>query len=365
MDNENRNEETFYESEKRAYEEQQSRQQEPEYQWHPYMSAGYNVNGQGMNGAPLDKNGNPMKNRFGLKLTASILEMLSFNLISFICGIIGCVFTVNANKAYKEARWEEFKTARKASAISLWIGFGAAIVYLILIIGFCMFVYQYSDEILEYSEMYSDYNYEDYEEVWDEDYAQSIFGTESIIYEDENAANGNTGIVISGEGFTTPEITVNGHLIELPLEFADLKEMGFSLDNEEYIINIGEYEYPDLLDENGDLIGYVYIANATEEPIACKDGVVFAIVLYLDEWQDVIADFELYNGITAETTQTELLEAFGSPDNEYAEEYDQYSYATYEWYMHHPYFEDEIFNSIDFTYVDGQMYEVGMYYIGW
>lgn len=332
--------------------------QQPEYQWHPYQPSGsYNLNGQEMGGAPLDKNGRPLKNRFGLKLTASILEILAFNMISFVCGIIGCVFTVNANKAYKEAKWEEFKSARKTSAIALWIGFGALAAYLILIIFLLVFVYRYADEIIEYSDKYGDSLYED---VWDEEITENIFGEEDIIYEDEDA-----GVVISGEGYTTPEITINGQLIELPLEYAMLKEQGFSIENEEYVINIDEYEYGDLLDEDGDLIGYVYIANATEEPIASKDGVVFAIVLYLDECQETGLEFELHNGVTEETAESELLTILGTPDDEEYEQTEEYHYAYYEWYMHHPYFSDEDFNTLDFTYVDGRMYEMGIYYIGW
>lgn len=360
MENENRNE------------------QNPEYQWQPYTSGSYNLNGQGTGGdAPLDKNGNPMQNRFGLKLTASIFEMLACNLISLICGIIGCIFTVNANKAYKEERWEDFKSARKASAVSLWIGFVAAVLYIILIIFMAVLILKYSDELDSYTDSYYGYDIESDiladEELMDEladneALLEELFGTESIIYEDENAGNetvGGEGVVIPGEGFTTPEITIDGQFIELPIEYADLNELGFSVENDEYIINIGEYECPDLLNATGDLIGYLYVANATEEPIACKDGIVFAIVLYLDEWQDVKPEFELYNGITAATTEEEVLEIFGTPDDQDIGEEDTYRYAYYEWYMHHPYFEDEVFNSIDFTYVDGEMYEMGIYYLGW
>ena len=348
MENENRNE------------------QGPEYQWQPYNSGnynsgGYNLNGQGMNmGAPLDNNGNPMKNRFGLKLTFSILEILCFNMIATVCGILGCVFTVNANKAYKEGRWEDFKSARKASNVSLWIGFGGFMLYVLLAIFIVVFAFTHYDQLVEIGENYSE---AEYEEVIEDELFEEIFGTESIIYEDENAAQ--AGVVISQTGFTTPEITIDGQLIELPLDYSELSELGFAVDNEEYYINIDEYEAMYLLNKNGDTIGYVYVGNDEDKAIPCKEGVVIAIILYLDEWQEVKAEFEVQNGITAATSEEELLEILGTPDDKEFETEDGYSFSYYEWFMHHPYYEDEELNSIDFTYLDGEMYEVGIYYIGW
>ena len=101
MENETRDENERY------YQNQQSYNENP-YQWQPYSDSNYNLNGN----PPLDKNGNPVKNRFGLKLTASILEIIGFNLITFICGIIGCVYTTKANAAYQEERWDDFLSAK-------------------------------------------------------------------------------------------------------------------------------------------------------------------------------------------------------------------------------------------------------------
>ena len=48
-----------------------------------------------------------------MKLTFSILEMISGNLISLICGIIACVFTCKANTAYKEGNGKNLSRTRK------------------------------------------------------------------------------------------------------------------------------------------------------------------------------------------------------------------------------------------------------------
>lgn len=52
--------------------------------------------------------GQALKNNYGMKLTFSILEILcccGCNIVTMIMGILGCVFTSQANSAYKEGRW--------------------------------------------------------------------------------------------------------------------------------------------------------------------------------------------------------------------------------------------------------------------
>lgn len=93
------------------------------------INSGYAYNNYGsgytnIGGTVIDSNGKELKNRFGLKLTFSILEMLCCctSCITLIMGIIACVFTCKANNCYKESRYEEFKSKAKTSTILLIVG---------------------------------------------------------------------------------------------------------------------------------------------------------------------------------------------------------------------------------------------------
>ena len=258
MENETRDENERY------YQNQQSYNENP-YQWQPYSDSNYNLNGN----PPLDKNGNPVKNRFGLKLTASILEIIGFNLITFICGIIGCVYTTKANAAYQEERWDDFLSAKKTSAVSLWIGFGVWLFNVLIVI---------------------------------------IFGA---------------------------------------------------------IIFSSLMRYPDYLHDGTNTNFESYLENAEIQYENETDGIVFSITLYFDDWQEAVADFMLYNGVTQDTRPEELVEIFGSADYEYSSEDSDYDYQSFEWYMHHPDYYDDYYNSININYSDGKMNSLSISYIGW
>lgn len=124
-----------------------------------YNQAGqYNMNGQqyqynnGYGQGPVDNNGRPIPNNFGMKLTFSILITI---FLSKIFGILSIVFTCLQNKAYKEGRWDDFKNKRKLSNVFLWIG---------LILGIIMFVVSIVFAGAIFKEVYnafSDYDYSD------------------------------------------------------------------------------------------------------------------------------------------------------------------------------------------------------------
>ena len=321
----------------RYYQNQQSYNENP-YQWQPYSDSNYNLNGN----PPLDKNGNPVKNRFGLKLTASILEIIGFNLITFICGIIGCVYTTKANAAYHEERWDDFLSAKKTSAVSLWIGFGVWLFNVLIVIIFGAIIFSSLMRYPDYLHDGTNTNFESYLENAEIQYENEADG----MLEEEKPARE----YVEGDGYTTPEITIDGMLITLPLSYTELAELGFTVEDEEYVINKNEYEYRELLNKDGYPIGYIDIINETDAPIACKDGIVFSITLYFDDWQEAVADFMLYNGVTQDTTPEELVEIFGSADYEYSSEDSDYDYQSFEWYMHHPDYYDDYYNSININY---------------
>ncbi len=336
----------------RYYQNQQSYNENP-YQWQPYSDSNYNLNGN----PPLDKNGNPVKNRFGLKLTASILEIIGLNLVTFICGIIGCVYTTKANAAYQEERWDDFLSAKKASAVSLWIGFGVWLFNVLIVIIFGAIIFSSLMRYPDYLHDGTNTNFESYLENAEIQYENEADG----MLEEEKPARE----YVEGDGYTTPEITIDGMLITLPLSYTELAELGFTVEDEEYVINKNEYEYRELLNKDGYPIGYIDIINETDAPIACKDGIVFSITLYFDDWQEAVADFMLYNGVTQDTRPEELVEIFGSADYEYSSEDSDYDYQSFEWYMHHPDYYDDYYNSININYSEGKMNSLSISYIGW
>ena len=87
--------------------------------------------------AVVDEMGNPLKNNFVMKLVFSILEILTIfgcNVISCALGVVGLVFNLKANKAYKAGDGEGFKKAKKTSSLMLWIGLGVGILGIIIVI---------------------------------------------------------------------------------------------------------------------------------------------------------------------------------------------------------------------------------------
>lgn len=359
----------------------------------PYGQANQQTYGQSNYNSmvpPLDNNGQPLKNTFAMKLTFSILEILcccGCNVITMILGIISCVFTTQANTAYKEGRWNEYKEKTKTSSILLWVGLGVAVVY--LIINIVAGVMNGTDLLSAFEEGYeagysavagnddADYDY-DYDYADDEDDAEASgteteTETETETVEETEAAEPLE--VVAGEGFTDPVITVNGVAIALPLTYAELEELGFSIsdDDKDYVLNDGEYSYNYMYDATGLECGTVYIANLTEEAIEQQDGVVFGVSVDSYNLEDGVT-FSLSNGINENATKDDLFTAFGDPDyaydsNELGEEDDDDSYdydsQRYQWYSHNEEYYDSSYNSLSISYWDGELDEIDMRYLGW
>lgn len=147
-----------------AYDGNRNEQNTYGYAQQNAYNAGYGYNQDGNYGGPVDKNGCPLPNNFGMKLTFSILEMITIlfcNVITLVMGILGCVFTCKANNAYKEGRWSDFSSAKKTSNVFLWIGFAVSMVYLVLIIVTCVAIGAFSAgitrEIMEHPERFEEY----------------------------------------------------------------------------------------------------------------------------------------------------------------------------------------------------------------
>lgn len=336
----------------------------------PYQSGqqtygGYNPYGN----VPLDKKGQPLKNRFGMKLTFSILEMISGNLISLICGIIACVFTCKANTAYKEGKWEEFKSNAKISNICLWIGLGVCLAFYVIVIILIAAVglsvlpfvgsgnsgssvgsgsYDYYDE--------QDYNYyddDDADEEETEDYADD--------WEEEDTEDADTGYasagVTAGSGYTDPTVTINGATVTFPLSYADfVAETGLTMDADETgdIVSADGYDNYDITnayDSEGNDVCSIWLYNMSGSNLAMEDCYVAGIIAYNDGYSTA-PDLVMQNGITFASTQDEVRTALGEPSNTYSDTYSDGSlYESWNWDYADP--DSDYFDEVQIEFVDG------------
>lgn len=339
------------------------------YQNGQQMYGGYNPYGN----VPLDKKGQPLKNRFGMKLTFSILEMISGNLISLICGIIACVFTCKANTAYKEGKWEEFKSHATVSNIVLWVGLGVCIVVYVIVFALIAvaglsvlpFIGSGSSGSSVASGSYDYYDEQDYNYYDDEDDDADEEETEDYAddweEEDTEDADADTGYasagVTAGSGYTDPTVTINGATVTFPLSYADfVAETGLTMDADETgdIVSADEYDNYDITnayDSEGNDVCSIWLYNMSGSDLAMEDCYVAGIIAYNDGYSTA-PDLVMQNGITFASTQDEVRTALGEPGNTYSDTYSDGSlYESWNWDYADP--DSDYFDEVQIEFVDG------------
>jgi hypothetical protein len=108
-------------------------------------------------------------------------------------GILGCVFTTKANNAYKEGRWEDFKSAKKTSTIVLWVGLVGVIISIIATILMTVGVLKSANDFVEDEESYwsvdwddDDDDYGDDQSIVDDDFSQDTDSLDDYESEDSD-----------------------------------------------------------------------------------------------------------------------------------------------------------------------------------
>ena len=287
-----------------------------------YNQAGqYNMNGQqyqynnGYGQGPVDNNGRPIPNNFGMKLTFSILVTI---FLSKIFGILSIVFTCLQNKAYKEGRWDDFKNKRKLSNVFLWIG---------LILGIIMFVVSIVFAGAIFKEVYNafgDYEYsDDYDYDSDYDYDDS---DDDFDYDDASDTDLESDYVYGNSTFdfdAVEDMTINGATVSVPMSVTDFIEAtGFDTYTE------GDLDTYDLSSHNGGELIYIDdenkcslidIYNGSDDDIKAIDGTIGGIKLDFEDTSSPI-QFE-YKGITNDSSIDDVLDVFGEADTRYNGEY--------------------------------------------
>ena len=338
----------------------------------PYQSGqqtygGYNPYGNG--NVPLDKKGQPLKNRFGMKLTFSILEMISGNLISLICGIIACVFTCKANTAYKEGKWEEFKSNAKISNIFLWIGLGVCLVVYVIVFALIAvaglsvlpFIGSGSSGSSVASGSYDYYDEQDYNYYDDDDADEEETDDDADEWDEEDTEDADTGYasagVTAGSGYTDPTVTINGATVTFPLSYADfVAETGLTMDADETgdIVSADGYDNYDITnayDSEGNDVCSIWLYNMSGSDLAMEDCYVAGIIVYNDGYSTA-PDLVMQNGITFASTQDEVRTALGVPSDTYSDTYSDGSlYETWNWDYADP--DSDYFDEVEIEFVDG------------
>lgn len=336
----------------------------------PYQSGqqtygGYNPYGN----VPLDKKGQPLKNRFGMKLTFSILEMISGNLISLICGIIACVFTCKANTSYKEGKWEEFKSNAKISNIFLWIGLGVCLAFYVIVIiliaavglSVLPFVGSGNSGSSVGSGSYDYYDEQDYNYYDDDDADEEETDEDADEWDEEDTEDADTGYasagVTAGSGYTDPTVTINGATVTFPLSYADfVAETGLTMDADETgdIVSADEYDNYDITnayDSEGNDVCSIWLYNMGSSDLAMEDCYVAGIIAYNDGYSTA-PDLVMQNGITFASTQDEVRTALGEPSNTYSDTYSDGSlYESWNWDYADP--DSDYFDEVQIEFVDG------------
>ena len=336
----------------------------------PYQSGqqtygGYNPYGN----VPLDKKGQPLKNRFGMKLTFSILEMISGNLISLICGIIACVFTCKANTSYKEGKWEEFKSNAKISNIFLWIGLGVCLAFYVIVIiliaavglSVLPFVGSGNSGSSVGSGSYDYYDEQDYNYYDDDDADEEETDEDADEWEEEDTEDADTGYasagVTAGSGYTDPTVTINGATVTFPLSYADfVAETGLTMDADETGDNVSadgydNYDITNAYDSEGNDVCSIWLYNMSGSDLAMEDCYVAGIIAYNDGYSTA-PDLVMQNGITFASTQDEVRTALGEPSNTYSDTYSDGSlYESWNWDYADP--DSDYFDEVEIEFVDG------------
>lgn len=281
---------------------------------------------------PVDALGKPIPNNFGMKLAFSIVEIF----FSLIFGVLALVFTCQQNTAYKERRWEEFKSKRKLSNIFLWIGLGISVISTVAIVIFLFsffsvtsssssssnnnysYDYNYDDDDDKEDDDDDYFDYDDYDSYGDDDYD---FGS----YKDKK-------ITLSA---TAESITINDVEYTFPMKASDFLSQSGIITEEDfnnYYVNKESSELLYFSDEYG-CYNMVEVENTSDQQMLACDCVITAIKFEKDDYGDAYkAPVIDWRGLSIGSSVDDVLEVLGAPgdyDSYYVSDYDGSLNITY------------------------------------
>ena len=271
-----------------------------------YNNSYYN-NNQG--GKPVNKNGKPIPNNFGMKLTFSIIEIFTCTLF----GILALVFTVLQNNAYKMGNWEDFKSKRKISNIMLWIGFAFSLLGVIIIILAIVFFVNVGDGYLDdfVNEIENGYEY-------DYDYDNDFDFDDDTAYPDSGST---LQLKAAGE-----DMTVGGVSVTIPTDVRTfLSATGITMEDDlEQTQLEGDYDELYYFSEEYNNYSMIDVYNTSDNDDYVINGYVGGIKL---DYEEAGAPSFEWRGITEQSSEDDVYAALGNPDDK--EDYDDSVEITY------------------------------------
>ncbi|MCI7322832.1 MAG: hypothetical protein MR508_05910 [Lachnospiraceae bacterium] len=252
----------------------------------------YNPNQQ----PPLDGKGRPLRNRFGMKLTFSILGILGglfimcgsllIGAIPLVLSIVALVFTCLQNREYKAGNWDSFRHFAKLSAILLWIDLGLWVIYLILLIIGVIVVLVFGNKYMDIlNQSGNDLYFSEYVEETQAE-AEPETGEEEP-GEVKKPSSGSFSGFRELEGQNLPmvkgfnQFTLQGTEISLPMDMSDFCSAGFHLgeDDMEETLEAGDSYGYGYYDESDSYLGTVFVYNTTDQDIHPQDGIAGGITI--------------------------------------------------------------------------------------
>lgn len=141
-----------------------------------------------------------------------------------------------------------------------------------------------------------------------------------------------------GDDWESYTVQINDTVVTLPCTIADLEAAGVKLDSEytpeDYVVNAGEYELAWFMNDNGNEI-MVDMINNTDGPLELKDCLVGGISVSSYDVEDGGLTVIFPGGIQIGSAGTDVLAAYGEPDDTYEDE--EYGNSYY-WYAEDSYY---------------------------
>lgn len=313
----------------------------------------------------MDNNNEMPKNRFGLKLIFSILEILScclLNPITLILGIVSLILTCNANASYKSGKMDEFRNAAKKATVLLLIGLAFDVLIAII---WAVTIGNINKEI-------KNRGYDNIREYYEE-----MAGKESKS-EKKEAEGSASNAPASADPDSTEwleedddidytladpdqlgeywKFTLDGNSFELPLDFSKLMDAGYTFDDEDpttVMLEGKDCIYDSILDKKGEvLLGEIEVYNPSDEEKPESECVVVSFTLYDDTAYD--GNYEqtlgLVGGLGFGSTMDEVRSALGDPSYTDDSNEDDEEIPCDEWIL-----DDDFFNVLYIGYLDGKV----------
>ena len=266
------------------------------------------------NTVPLDRKGRPLKNRFGMKMVFSVIELF----FATLWGVLGLIFTCMANNAYQKRDWDGFKSKSRLASIMLWVGF---VVCLIEVAVLGVFISSFSMLGKNYHTSSS--------------YVEEVPAVEEPIVDepvvDEEQTSGES---TAKADFPAPEeyntFKMNGMALTVPSKVSDyvkvLKESGYEFtdDFKKAKLEPHDASYFDFVNKDGYIVGFVEVYNTTEEQMDATAGMVGGI--YIDVNFDDKIQIDYMGRLDNNSSAQDYIDIFGMPNS--ADE----DYGYYQWY---------------------------------